>query len=237
MLWQEDKKAAPFAVPDTMADLSFKLISKQVPLDHAQQLSDAILEVLPWLEDEPQAGVHMIHGASTGNGWNRPEDENGDGCIYLSKRSRMQFRLPKTRYADMEALIGKTILLNGHDVTFGEYQVKPFTALGTLFSRYVIVGDNETEDQFVARVASDMKAMGVNLTKALCGMGNIFNLADGPTKTMSIMVADLDPEDSVTLQQYGIGEGRKAGFGLFLAHKGIKAVGDMSEMQHFDGTK
>jgi len=64
-----------------------------------------------------------------------------------------------------------------------------------------------------------------------------FNLANGPTRTMSIMVADLDPEDAVTLQVNGIGEGRKAGFGLFLGHKGIKAVGDMSEMQHFDGTK
>jgi len=236
MLWQEDKKAAPFTVPDTIADLSFKLISKQVPLDHAQALSDEILKILPWIKDEPQAGIHMIHGASTGNGWNRPEDDCEGACIYLSKRSRMQIRMPKNRYPDMDKLIGKTINLAGHDVTFGKYQVKPFTPLGTLFCRYVIVGDTETEDEFVARVADEMQAMGVNLTKALCGMGHTFNLANGPAKTMSIMVADLDPEDAVTLQQTGIGEGRKAGFGLFLAHKGIKAVGDMSEMQHFDGT-
>ena len=234
MLWQEDKKAAPFIVPDTVADLSFKLISKQVPLDHAQQLSDEILNVLPWIADEPLAGIHMIHGASTGNGWNRPEGD--EGSIYLSKRSRMLIRMPKTRHEDMNALVGKTIQLDGHDVTFGEYQIKPLTALGTLFARYVIVGDNETEDEFVARVASDLKAMGINLTKALCGMGHSFVLNKGLTKTMSIMVADLDPEDAVVLQQKGIGEGRTAGFGIFLAHKGIKAVGDMSEMQHFDGT-
>ena len=236
MLWQEDKKAAPFSVPGTVADLSFKLISKQVPLDHAQQLSDELHKILPWLKDEPLAGVHMIHGASTGNGWNRPEDDCEGACIYLSKRSRMLIRMPKTRYPEMDKLIGKTINLAGNDVTFGEYQVKPFTPLGTLFCRYVIVGENETEDEFVARVASDMKAMGINLTKALCGMGHVFQMANGPAKTMSIMVADLDPEDAVTLQQNGIGEGRKAGFGLFVAHKGIKAVGDMSEMQHFDGT-
>jgi len=236
MLWQEDKKAAPFSVPDTVADLSFKLISKQVPLDHAQQLSDELHKILPWIKDEPQAGIHIIHGASTGNGWNRPEDDCEGACIYLSKRSRMLIRMPKTRYPDMDKLIGKTINLAGNDVTFGEYQVKPFTPLGTLFCRYAIVGDNETEDEFVARVASEMKAMGINLTKALCGMGHTFNLANGPTKTMSIMVADLDPEDAVTLQQNGIGKGRTTGFGLFVAHKGIKAVGDMSEMQHFDGT-
>ncbi|RDH81073.1 MAG: type I-MYXAN CRISPR-associated protein Cas6/Cmx6 [endosymbiont of Galathealinum brachiosum] len=236
MLWQEDKKAAPFSVPDTVADLSFKLISKQVPLDHAQQLSDEILRILPWIDDDPHAGVHMIHGATTGNGWNRPEDDCDDACIYLSKRSKMLIRVPKVRHADMDELIGKTIQLNGHDVTFGDYQVKPFSPLGTLFCRYVIVGNEETEDEFVSRVATEMKAMGINLTKALCGMGHTFNMTAGPVKTMSIMVADLDPEDAVTLQVEGIGEGRKAGFGLFLAHKGIKAVGDMSEMQHFDGT-
>jgi len=236
MLWQEDKKATPYTVPDTVADLSFSLTSKQVPLDHAQQLSDAILEILPWIKDEPHAGIHMIHGASTGNGWQRPEDDTSDGCIHLSKRSKMQIRLPKTRYVDADVLIGKTIQLNGHDVTFGEYQVKPLTPLGTLFCRYAILKTNETEDEFVGRVAAELKTMGINLTKALCGMGNSFNLSSGLTKTMSIMVADLDPEDAVLLQQNGIGEGRKAGFGLFVAHKGIKAVGDMSEMQHFDGT-
>ncbi len=234
MLWKEDKKAAPYSVPDMVADLSFKLVSRQVPLDHAQQLSDELLKILPWIADEPLAGVHMIHGASTGNGWNRPEDAGSS--IYLSKRSRMLIRMPKTRYAEMDALIGKTINLDGNEVTFGEYQIKPFTPLGTLFCRYAILGDNETEDMFVVRVASELKAMGVNLTKALCGMGHTFNLANGPTKTMSIMVADLDPEDAVEVQKNGIGEGRKAGFGLFVAHKGIKAVGDMSEMQHFDGT-
>ncbi len=235
MLWHEDKKAAPFSVPDTVADLSFKLISKQVPLDHAQQLADAMKDVLPWINDEPLAGIHMIHGASTGNGWNRPEGVDG-ACIHLSKRSRMLIRMPKTRYSDIAALTGKTIRLGGNDVTFGEYQLKPLTPLGTLFCRYAIVGDDETEDEFVSRVAAEMKKMGINLTKALCGMGHTFHLADGLTRTMSIMVADLDPEDAVTLQQKGIGEGRTAGFGLFLGHKGIKAVGDSSEMQHFDGT-
>ncbi|VAW73228.1 hypothetical protein MNBD_GAMMA10-2172 [hydrothermal vent metagenome] len=234
MLWHEDKKASPFSVPDTVADLSFKLLSKQVPLDHAQQLAEGIKEILPWIDDEPLAGVHMIHGASTGNGWNRPEEAGA--CIYLSKRSRILIRVPKTRYKDMEVLVGKTIQLDGNDVTFGEYQVKPLTGLGTLFCRYAIVGDNETEDEFVSRTASEMKAMGITLVKALCGMGHTFQLAGGLTRTMSIMVADLDPEDAVTLQQKGIGEGRTAGFGLFLAHKGIKAVGDSSEMQHFDGT-
>jgi len=38
------------------------------------------------------------------------------------------------------------------------------------------------------------------------------------------MVADLEPEQSVRLQQIGIGPGRTIGCGLFIPHKGIAAV-------------
>lgn len=236
MLWQEDKKTEAYVVPDTVTDLSFKVDCKMVPLDHAQELSDAILEILPWMADEPQAGVHMIHGASTGNGWQRPEDDTNDGCIYLSRRSRMRIRMPKHRHEDAVALVGQTIRLGEHDLTFGDFQVKKFSPLSTLFSRYVIVGDDESEDAFVSRVSAEMKDMGITLRKALCGIGHRFNLAEGPVNTMSIMVADLDPEEAVILQQQGIGDGQIMGFGLFIPHKGIKAVGDMSESSHFDGT-
>jgi hypothetical protein len=40
------------------------------------------------------------------------------------------------------------------------------------------------------------------------------------------MVADLEPEQSVLLQQAGLGDGREFGCGLFIPHKGIKPVKD-----------
>ncbi len=237
MLWQEDKKAEPYTVPDTVADLSFKVICKQVPLDHAQELSEAIQSLLPWMADEPAAGIHMIHGASTGNGWQRPDNETNNGCIYLSKRSRMLIRLPKTRHEDAKALIGKTINLGGNELTFGDYQVKMFSPLSTQFSRHIILHENETEEQFIGRVSEVLKnEMDITLRKALCGLGDSFDLDGEKVKTMSIMVADLDPEEAVALQTNGIGNDQIRGFGLFIPHKGIKAVGDQSELSHFDGT-
>ncbi len=237
MLWEEDKKQQSFVVPDDIADLLFKIECKQIALDHAFDLSEALHKALPWLADEERAGVHMIHGASTGNGWQRPEESDGDGFIYLSRRSRMQIRLPKKRYADADKLIGQTLDIGGSTLIVGEYQIKPLTSLATLFSRYVILEDNETEDQFVGRISDELKGIGVHLKKALCGIGHEFNLAQQQVKTMSLMVADLDPEEAVILQQYGVGEGRKMGFGLFVPHKGIKPVGDMSEQSHFSGTE
>ncbi len=38
------------------------------------------------------------------------------------------------------------------------------------------------------------------------------------------MVADLTVEESITLQQRGLGAGRKLGCGLFIPHKAIAAM-------------
>jgi hypothetical protein len=51
----------------------------------------------------------------------------------------------------------------------------------------------------------------------------------GSIFTRSLMVADLEPEQSVHLQQVGLGEGRTIGCGLFIPHKGIKAVKETDE--------
>jgi CRISPR-associated protein Cas6 len=237
MLWEEDKKKQAFVVPDDVADLVFKIDCKQIALDHAYDLSQALIKVLPWLADEEKAGIHMIHGASTGNGWQRPEAKDGESFIYLSRRSKMHIRLPKERHEGAKSLIGKTINVGGNDLTFGDFQIKAFSPLSTLFSRYILLLENETEDRFVQRVSDEMKSMGINLKKALCGMGDEFVLPEGTVRTASIMVADLDPAEAVILQQKGIGEGRKMGFGLFIPHKGINPVGDMSEQSHFSGTE
>ena len=42
------------------------------------------------------------------------------------------------------------------------------------------------------------------------------------------MLADLDVEEAVILQQRGIGRHKKMGCGLFIPHKGIKAVHEMT---------
>jgi hypothetical protein len=58
----------------------------------------------------------------------------------------------------------------------------------------------------------------------LGGITHTMKFPDGAVFTRSLMVADLAPEQSVRLQQAGLGEGRTIGCGLFLPHKGINPV-------------
>ena len=82
----------------------------------------------------------------------------------------------------------------------------------------------QTEDAFQQRVYSELQDMGINVLKLLCGKTHILQGYNADIFTRSLMLAELKPEESIKVQQLGIGEDRKMGCGLFLAHKGIAPV-------------
>jgi len=228
MFWEEQKTDKPFQVPDDIIDLVFKINCKCLPLEHAKSLSMAIQQALPWIADEEKAGIHLIHGAESGNGWIRPEDAVNE-LLHLSKRTRMTLRLPKERLSDAEKLSGQSLEIAGYDLTVGTSNVKLLSTQSTLFSRYVVSSEKESEDDFLQRVYAELKAMNINVNKLLCGKTHSLQGDYGNIFTRSIMLAELKPQESITVQQHGIGEGRKLGCGLFIPHKGIAAVKESEE--------
>jgi hypothetical protein len=63
----------------------------------------------------------------------------------------------------------------------------------------------------------------------ICGRCGEIRTADETIFTRALMVADLEAEESVALQQQGLGQGRMLGCGLFVPHKGIDPVFDIQE--------
>lgn len=224
MYWNEDKQQPPeFVVPDEVVDLAFKFSGPTVPLDHAHALSTELLSTLPWLAEEMHAGVHLIHGAASGNGWYRPEDPSTE-LLHLSRRSRMRLRVPSHRLDDARELTGKTLNVAGHPIEVGEATVYKLSSLSTLFARYVITDAAVDEGEFLEQAAEQLQDLEISARKMLGGIAHSLQFPDGPVHTRSLMVAELEPEQSVRLQQVGLGPGRTFGCGLFLPHKGIKPV-------------
>jgi len=231
MFWEEDKdENSPYAVPDDVVDLVYSINCKCLPLDHAYALSRVILAALPWMNDEPQAGIHLIHGAESGNGWMRPEDTTNE-LLHLSKRSRMTLRVPGHRIDDAMGLTGEKLDIEGHSLEVGKAKVKLFSTLPTQFARYVVVPEGISHDDeaaFTAYAVEELKALDVRVRKLLCGRAHALQHPDGDLHARSLMLADLELEEAVTLQQQGVGQHRKIGCGLFMPHKGIKAVHEMT---------
>jgi CRISPR-associated protein Cas6 len=219
MFWHEETPKEEFQVPDDLVDVLFSLKGRQIPVDHAQALSAALESALPWLADEPDAAVHLIHVAGSQNGWQRPED-----LLHISRRTKLVLRLPTARLEDARRLVGQTLDLGGHRVEVGEFTTRPLSTQGTMFARYVVSDASESEDAFLRRVADELSAMDVRVRKALCGKSAVIRTPEGPVHTRSLMLADLSPEEAVRLQRRGLGSGRRMGCGIFIPHKGIEAV-------------
>ena len=226
MYWNDEKDKTPgFVIPDEVIDLAYRIGCPTLPLDHADALTSALLKALPWLADEENAGIHLIHGAATGNGWFRPEDTENE-LLHLPKRTRMRLRIPRDRLQEAQALTGQALDIEGHALEVGKSDVFLLSSLPTLFSRYVITQEQLDEERFLEEVAGQLQALDIPCRKMLAGITHTLHFSDGPVFTRSLMVADLGPEQSVRLQQVGLGEGRTRGCGLFLPHKGIKPVND-----------
>lgn len=231
MFWEEDKdENTPYTVPEDVLDLIYQISCKCLPLDHAHAFSVAIRKALPWIDDEPMAGVHLVHGAESGNGWMRPEDASNE-LLHLSKRSRMTLRIPGSRIEDAGELTGAVLDIEGYRLEIGKMKTRLFSALPTQFARYVVVPDgmnHEDEEAFMRYAAEQVQSLEVPVRKLLCGRTHVIQHPDGDLYTRSVMLADLEPEQAVRLQQSGIGSHRKMGCGLFLPHKGIRAVHEMT---------
>lgn len=234
MLWEDDdKQKNEFVVPDDVVDLSFKISCRQIPTTHAYELAQAIYKVLPWIEQEQEIGIHQIHGATTGNGWERPADGE---VMHLSKRAKMHLRIPREKIDDARQISGETLDIAGYPVEVGEASVKLLSPIQTIFSRYIIGPRGLDEDQFMEWIAAELEQRDIHLRKMLCGIGHTLATPDGEIETRSVMVADLDKMTSLSLQETGVGPGRHFGCGLFLPHKGIRAVGETEDKSHFTGT-
>lgn len=221
MYWNEDtddKKEV--VVPDNVLDIVYSISCKCIPMEHAHALSEALHQALPWLAEEETAGIHQVYGAESGNGWERPDTE----VLYLSRRQKLTLRLPRTRLEDAHSLIGETLDIGGYALKIGELTTRKLSDLPTLFARQVLAKGGQTEEEFMAEAVTQLRAMDIQVKKMMCGKESVIHLPEGELHARSLMLADLELEESIKLQEVGLGPGRKLGCGLFLPQKGIKAV-------------
>ena len=175
---------------------------------------------MPWLADEKQAAIHPITGPEEGNGWERCKDE----LMYLSKRQKMMVRIPKDRLAEAGKLVGQTISVDGHELEVGKFTTRLLSDLPTVHARHVICEAGMSEEAFMHAALAQIKELDVNVRKMMAGKEREIKTPEQTIMTRSLMLAELEPDESVRLQENGIGDGRMLGCGLFLPQKGISAV-------------
>jgi len=223
MVWQENEDGIEAGqVPEDVVDLLFTIRCKSLPLDHGHELSSAVKNIIPWIVEEPQAAIHQIHVAESSHGWQRPDQEHA--VLLPSRRTRLILRMPAHRIADCHRLENQSFDIDGHELITESFKTRSLSRLTTLMSRYIITSHDELDEQFITRMHGVLQDRGIEVKKMLSGLISRHDSPEGKIITRKLMLADLSREDSLHLQQHGLGDLQLMGIGVFLPHKGIDAV-------------
>jgi len=223
MFWSEATNPEKFQVPENVIDVSFKVACKQIKLDHAWSLTDALSDLLPWFKEEPQAAIHHIYIPQSGNGWSRSDDFS-DEVIHLSRRTRLKIRIPQHKLAELTTISGKTIMVDDNKLSFGQSETHLLSTMTTIVARHVYIPDTDNnEDAFLGAAQQQINAQGIQVRKMLCGKTHQLQTSSGLIKTRSLMIADISPEESIRLQENGLGDYYSYGCGIFIPQKSISS--------------
>ncbi|WPL15476.1 CRISPR-associated endonuclease Cas6 [Thiorhodovibrio winogradskyi] len=231
--WQEDQTEPAPSIRDEVVDVLFSLKCRALPVDHAEALAHALLGAAPWIGEEDCCGIHSVHVAGSQNGWQRPEAD-ADQPLILSRRTKLGIRVPKKRVADLRAALEhRDFDIAGHVLHLESAKERLLSRETTLFSRYVCHpqpkpgrdSTHDSESDFLDWAAAALAELDIKIRKALCGKSVKVRYSGGWLPTRGLMLADLGLEESLRLQQQGLGPHRELGCGLFIPHKGIEAVG------------
>lgn len=192
---------------DDFLDVSFGLSGTTVKADYADKLSQQLCEHLPWLREEPLAGIHPLHRMGV--------DVRE---LYVSRHSRLMLRLPRARQAQWDVLTGVSLELGGK-VTLGTANLRELIGVRVLYSPFVMMGESE-EQAFLDACRHRLSQMDISVP-LLCGKARREGLRSG----FSLMLQGLDEAGSLRVQREGLGGDRLLGCGLFVEHKSVAPVG------------
>lgn len=191
-------------------DLVFAISGSRLPADYALALWEALVARLPWLGGEPGVGVHAIRASA------------GEGGLLLSRRARLALRLPLRRQADAMRLTGQALEVGGERLDVGEASLRPLEPYPTLSARFVATG---AADALAHQEAVEAMLGEVGMPQRfICGRMRTVRCGDTTVTGAEVVLHQLRPEQSLAMQERGLGAERHLGHGLFLPHKTISDI-------------
>jgi CRISPR-associated protein Cas6 len=199
---------------DEIVDLVFALRGRAIALDYADGLWRELGRRLPWLQDDDALGVHPLAGVS-----------RGDTEIYLTRRARLSLRLRRGVCEAAAGLSGARLDLGGEVDVVGAPSLRSLQPTKVLYSSFVTFGETD-EVRFLASCREALAGIGV-AGDMLVGKARRGGEVERERCGFSLMVHGLKDDESLRLQEAGIGGGRKRGCGIFIPHKDFASVIDI----------
>jgi CRISPR-associated protein Cas6 len=209
---------------EPVVDVKFGLTGRDLPADHGYALCGAVCRIVPSLHADKSVGIHPVSGRLAGN-----------RLLALSPASALTIRIAADRIKDVLPLAGKTFDIEGHRVVVGVPAVYGIKPAARLYSRLVVIKGFTEPDGFLDAVRRQLKELGVNGKAALVdtseaaaankGKGGgtrspvlrrTLRIRDKTIVGFAVRVSELTAEESILLQERGLGGRRRFGCGVMV---------------------
>ena len=202
-------------------DILFRVTGAEIPADHGYVLFSATSRILEteedrWMHGNAHIGLHTIRGARFGN-----------GRRLLGPNARLGLRLPSNLLPRSLKLAGKSLDLDGCKLRVGVSKTRALVPAPALHCRIVTTRNGNDPARFDAEIARQSAALGI--------CGKVFRApesagrGDGrdPSRRIvrvkgkrivgyAVLATELTAEESILLQERGLGGRRRMGCGVFV---------------------
>ncbi|MFZ1026140.1 MAG: type I-MYXAN CRISPR-associated protein Cas6/Cmx6 [Limnoraphis robusta] len=195
-------------------DQKFPIRGHKIPFHHPYPLYASICRLFPVIHELSTLSIHPISGI--------PEFPTH---LQITENSQLCLRLPTNQVPLIYRLAGKTLNLNGHKIRLGLPESQFLTPYHSLYSRLVIIRGFDEPQAFLDAAKRQLDQRNITATLKLITRPEgepIRRVLDVKGKTLvgyGVQVSDLTDEDSISLQEKGIGGKPKMGCGVFVPFK------------------
>ncbi len=197
-------------------DLAFPLTGKLLPLDNGYIIYSALSRICPNLHELKNISIHPIAGIP-----------NSDKQLRLTKRSRLQIRISIEQIPQIyEFLVEQTFNIGQSQFYLGIPEYKALTSSSTVYSRLVVIRRCIEPQVFLEAAQRQLRELDIQGNIKLLKKKNgqlqcrqlVMKKKEGtfPIRGYGVEVTDLNDEDSIKLQQQGIGGKHKMMCGVFV---------------------
>lgn len=195
-----------------MVDVILDLEAERLPPGFELPLFREVARIVPWIADEPAAGIHPLRG-----------NRAADGSLLVARRAKLVIRLPREKVCAASVLEQSALSVAGTPLRLGQGTYRRLQPAATLYSPRVVTGDDD-EIAFTDRIAAEIEALGVRAS-LICGRRSSVARAGRDYAAWSLAVHHLAADASIALQRAGLGLLHDVGCGILVPHKTITTSG------------
>jgi len=190
-----------------LIDVVFPVSGISLNADHNYYLFAALCYAVPEFHTLENFSFNTINGVP-----------NNQGLIKLGNQSILRIRLPLESYKLVNTLSNKILIINGNQIELGLPSYQTIQPKQILTSRIVTIKEAYTGENFVKSCQFRLQNLNINASLLIARRLSVRITKCRPYNVVGFttILKNLTPDDSIKVQELGLGGKRRLGCGVFV---------------------